>query len=60
MSEQIPQKQLSYTRVKAARKMHRCCGCLGWIEVGQPYIREFWLVDGEPTTVAHHGGCHYY
>lgn len=55
--ERIPQQQLSYRRIKHARKEHRCSGCFGVIAVGSGYIREFWLVDGEPTTVTRHGGC---
>jgi hypothetical protein len=57
--ERIPQIQLSGKRV-TARKQHRCSGCLAVIEPGQRYIREFWLIDSEPTTVTRHGGCDYY
>jgi hypothetical protein len=57
--ERIPQQQLSEKRV-TARKQHRCTGCLAFIEPGQRYVREFWLVDGEPTTITRHGGCHHY
>jgi hypothetical protein len=56
----IPQTQLSWRRVKAARKMHRCSGCFSPIEVGSSYEREFWLVDGEPTSITRHHGCHNY
>lgn len=58
--ESIPQLQLSFRRIKHARKEHRCCDCLKSIPAGASYVREFWLVDGEPTTVRRHGGCRTY
>lgn len=55
--ERIPAIMLSQRVVKAARRQHRCSGCLHPIEIGSGYWREFWLVDGEPTTVTRHGYC---
>jgi hypothetical protein len=58
--ERIPQSQLSERRVKSARKQHRCSGCFRSIEIGSSYVREFWLVDGEPTSITRHHGCFTY
>lgn len=58
--ERIPQLQLSERRVKAARKQHRCSDCLRHIEIGTSYVREFWLVDGEATSITRHHGCFTY
>lgn len=58
--ERIPQLQLSERRVKAARRQHRCSDCFKAIEIGTSYVREFWLVDGEPTSITRHHGCFTY
>jgi hypothetical protein len=50
------EEQMLSARTQRARKPYRCSnGCRAGIVVGQVYVREFWLVDGEPTDVQRHG-----
>lgn len=58
--DRIPQQHISEQPVKSARKRHLCSGCLKYIEIGQGYMREFWLIDGQPTSIERHHGCWVY
>ena len=45
---------LSRRRVRAAAVEHRCGECRGSIHVGQPYIREAVLADGDFAYMKRH------
>lgn len=45
------------TRVKAARKEHRCDSCDTVIAVGQGYLRNFHVYEGEASSEKVCGAC---
>ena len=53
-----PEVKLYRSRlIHRARVAHICDYCKEIIPVGQSYVREFWVVDGErPTMTVHHAG----
>lgn len=53
---------MSYTlieerAIKSARKWHRCNWCGGEIKVGEPYVRERSIFEGDPQTNQFHPEC---
>lgn len=40
-----------------ARKRHQCHGCGGAIEVGEQYVRDVAVWQGEISSIAWHGVC---
>lgn len=48
---------VSETSVKAVRKRHRCDGCGGHIDVGQPATRWSGVVEGDFSTAIYHPDC---
>ena len=47
----------SHTDIKAVRKRHRCAGCPGHVEVGEPAYRWTGSWDGQFGTAVYHVEC---
>lgn len=50
-------RELSWCRVKSARKIHKCSVCHNPIPVGSTYVRQAYVCDGEFTLVKMHYRC---
>ena len=48
---------LEHREVKAAKKAHRCIWCGEAINVGEPYLYERSIFDGNPQSHHWHGEC---